>query len=291
MELAVEKGAYCTLRRLPKEIERPMSDNPLGQSVEMPETYAPDVLFAIPRAEARRALGITGSLPFSGQDLWNAWELTWLAEYGRPAAAQCRIRVPADSASLVESKSLKLYLNSFAMSRYPDAAAVAGVIREDLARVTGAPVDVTIEPPAAAHLRLATLPGRLIDELPVACDAWDVDASLLEAGGDVVDESLHTHLLRSLCPVTGQPDSGSLLVSYRGPRLAPESLLRYVVSFRRHQDFHEACVERIFLDIMDRCAPEALTVYARYQRRGGIDINPYRSTDPAPPADLRLWRQ
>ena len=114
---------------------------------------------------------------------------------------------------------------------------------------------------------------------------------LLEAGGDAVEESLHTHLLRSLCPVTGQPDSGSLLVSYRGARIVPDSLLRYVVSFRRHQDFHEACVERIFLDIMDRCAPDALTVYARYQRRGGIDINPYRSTDPAPPADLRLWRQ
>jgi len=268
-----------------------MSENPLGQNVDMPDTYSPDVLFAIPRAEARRALGITGELPFHGQDLWNAWELTWLAENGRPAAAQCRIRVPADSPSLVESKSLKLYLNAFAMSRYPDASAVAEAIREDLARVTGAPVAVELESPATGELRMETLPGRLIDELAVACNAWDVDPSLLEAGGDIVEESLHTHLLRSLCPVTGQPDSGSLLVSYRGARIVPESLLRYVVSFRKHQDFHEACVERIFLDIMDRCAPDALTVYARYQRRGGIDINPYRSTDPASPADLRLWRQ
>ncbi len=289
--MAVEKGAYCTLRRLPTEIQRPMSDNPLGQTVEMPDTYAPEVLFAIPRADARRALGITGALPFSGQDLWNAWELTWLAENGRPTAAQCRIRVPADSPSLVESKSLKLYLNSFAMSRFPDAPAVAGIIREDLARLTGVPVGVELESPAAAARAIQALPGRLIDELEVACDAWEVDASLLEAGGEIVEESLHTHLLRSLCPVTGQPDSGSLLVSYRGARIAPESLLRYVTSFRRHQDFHESCVERVFLDIMDRCAPDVLTVYARYQRRGGIDINPYRSTDPAPPADLRLWRQ
>ncbi len=270
-----------------------MSEIALGKPVPYPPAYAPEVLFPIARADSRRRFGLTAPLPFEGADLWNAWELSWLAESGCPQVADLELRVPADSRCLVESKSLKLYLDSFAMTRFASAEAVAATLRTDLAAVTGAAVDVLLRRPNEQPLPvLVSLPGVCIDEADVACDAFDVDPGLLAAEQAMpAQESLHTHLLRSLCPVTGQPDSGSVLVSYRGPRIDPAALLRYVVSFRRHQDFHEACVERMFLDISARCRPESLTVYARYQRRGGIDINPYRSTEPGRLPNLRLWRQ
>lgn len=264
---------------------------PLGRETDYPDEYSPDLLFPIARSDARDALGIGAKLPFSGVDVWNAWELTWLTLDGQPVVASAEIRVPADSPNIVESKSLKLYLNSFAMSRYAGIDAVRKTLAADLSAAAGSAVEVELFP-AAGSGDVATLEGSCLDELVVACDRWQVDPELLKVGhGDAVEQSLHTHALRSLCPVTGQPDTGSLLVQYQGPEIDAASLLRYVVSYRLHQDFHEACVERIFLDIQDRCAPDVLKVYARYQRRGGIDINPFRTSTPEVPDNPRLWRQ
>ncbi len=262
-------------------------DSPLGQTTDYPDTYAPELLFPIARSDSRPA-----DMPeFFGCDVWNAWELTWLGRSGMPRVAVAEVRVPAESPHIVESKSLKLYLNSFSMSRFASRDEVRGRITEDLSAAAGAEVSVRLAA-AEAEESVSSLPGDCLDELDVGCDRWEVDRGPLAANSDdVVEESLHTHLLRSLCPVTAQPDTGSLLISYRGPRLDREGLLRYVVSFRRHTDFHEACVERIFKDVFERCGPESLTVYARYQRRGGIDINPYRSTERGNPDNPRLWRQ
>jgi 7-cyano-7-deazaguanine reductase len=269
------------------------SDSPLGKPTAYAHDYAPELLFPIARGDSRLALGIARPLPFDGVDIWNAWELTWLSPSGKPEVAVGEIRVPADSPSLVESKSLKLYLNSLAMSRFESATAVTETIAKDLSAAAGAAVTVQLQSVLAAGTRqVDQLPGSCIDLLDADCDAREVDASLLQADPrDIVDESLHSHLLRSLCPVTAQPDAGSLLVSYQGPRIDPRGLLRYIVSFRQHNDFHEACVERIFVEISERCRPSTLSVHALYQRRGGIDINPFRSNHGAQAAALRLWRQ
>lgn len=261
---------------------------PLGRQTGYPQNYAPEVLCPIARSESRGPLGITTPLPFTGSDVWNAWELSWIGPGGVPRIATAEIRVPAASPRLIESKSLKLYLGSFAMSEFARAGDARAAIEQDLSAATGAAVEVVFD----ADTSIVEPPGTCIDALDIACRADDVDASLLLADDkDVVEECLHTHLLRSLCPVTDQPDLGSLVVCYTGPRMDPAALLTYVVSFRQHRDFHEACVERIFVDILERCRPVRLSVYARYQRRGGIDINPYRSSFEDTPANTRLWRQ
>jgi 7-cyano-7-deazaguanine reductase len=266
---------------------------PLGRETPYPRTYAPEALYGIPRAESRAALGLSGKLPFRGVDIWNAWELTWLGKGGLPQVATADIVVPADSSNIIESKSLKLYLNSFAMSEFASAADLQSVIEKDLSSAADCHVAVRITPISTSEARpVSRLAGTLLDALDVNCSEWQVNADLLSADADViVSEDVHTHLLRSLCPVTSQPDTGSLQISYRGPQIDHAGLLRYVVSFREHQDFHESCVERIFMDLMAKCAPEELCVHARYQRRGGIDINPYRSTSSKLPRNLRLWRQ
>lgn len=270
-----------------------MSDNPLGTPSVFPTRYAPDVLHAIPRSAAREALGIQAPLPFAGVDIWNAWELTWLDPRGKPRVAAATLRIAADSTHIVESKSLKLYLNSLANTRYADSATVAQTIAADVSRAIGRRIDVSLQQgPQAGELTVRTLPGELLDDLDVACSATEVDPGLLTANADKpVSESLHSHLLRSLCPVTSQPDSGSLLISYAGPAINRAGLIAYIVSFRRHSDFHEACVERMFVELKARCQCETLTVYARYARRGGIDINPYRSDQTHTAENLRLWRQ
>ena len=260
---------------------------PLGRDTGYPQNYAPETLFAIPRSDSRAPLGIGAPLPFHGVDIWNAWELTWLNERGRPEVGVAEIRVPADSPHLVESKSLKLYLGSFAMTRIARAD-LAATIARDLSDSAGATVEVLLDP----VVDIAGLNGACIDTLDIECASTDVDAELLRSNeNEIADEVLHSHLLRSLCPVTGQPDMASIEFAYEGPRIDRESLLRYIVSFREHQDFHEACVERMFVDIMARCQPSALAIHARYTRRGGIDINPVRSTTEARPRNTRLWRQ
>lgn len=266
---------------------------PLGRDTHYPQKYAPQVLYPISRADSRESLGLSGELPFDGVDIWNAWELTWLGEGDRPAVATAEIHVPADSPRIVESKSLKLYLNSFAMSRFPSSADVAETIARDLSACVGSRAAVKVLPVVSTEARrVSRLAGISLDAMAVNCTDWEVNVDLLLADRlTIVDEDLHTHLLRSLCPVTSQPDIGSLQISYRGPKIDRGSLLRYVVSYRQHEDFHEACVERMFVDLMSRCSPDELSIHARYQRRGGIDINPFRSNAAEQPLNLRLWRQ
>lgn len=267
---------------------------PLGRKTDYADLYAPELLCAISRAESRKPMGLTTDLPFRGVDIWNAWELTWLGESGKPAVATAELIIPAETPNIVESKSLKLYLNSFAMSRFAGAEEVCSTIAKDIGTCVGCEIVVRVTPVIAAEARrVARLAGTCIDSTEAACTDFEVNPKLLQADDDeTVTEDLHTHLLRSLCPVTAQPDIGSLQISYRGPRIDRASLLRYVVSYRRHNDFHEACVERMFLDLVAQCRPEALSIHARYQRRGGIDINPFRSnTADERGLNLRLWRQ
>lgn len=266
---------------------------PLGRDTDYPQKYAPDVLRAISRADSRAPMGLSGNLPFGGVDIWNAWELSWLDEGDKPAAATAEIHVPADSPNIVESKSFKLYLGSFAMSRFSSPGDVAATIVKDLSACVGTKTRVHVHPVARSEARrVSRLAGSCLDSIAVDCTDWDVNAELLQADKQtLVEEDLHTHLLRTLCPVTSQPDIGSLQISYRGPKIDRGGLLRYLVSYRQHSDFHEACVERMFVDLMARCTPEHLSVHARYQRRGGLDINPFRSSSSGMPLNLRLWRQ
>ncbi len=265
----------------------------LGRPNEYPSHYSPDLLFAIPRAETRDALDIGRAQPFHGRDVWHAFELTWLDSNGKPAIATARIVVDANSPNLVESKSLKLYLNSLAMERYASAEDVRRLVASDLGNAAGDGVSVEIfvgpQPDGAA---VGDLPGRCIDDLEIDAVYDGVDASVIKtAGDDVVAETLHSHLLRSNCPVTNQPDIGSVLIRYEGTRIDAASLLAYIVSYRSHSGFHEACVERMFVDLKKRARPGKLTVHAHFNRRGGLDINPFRSDFEPLPDDIRLWRQ
>ena len=267
---------------------------PLGQASTYPQDYAPDLLCPIGRAENRARLGLGSDLPFDGVDIWNAYELSWLDDRGKPTAAVGEFLVPARSPQLIESKSLKLYLNSLNQVRFAALADVQQTIRTDLTAATGADVIVRLCPIAdLGAATLGTLPGICLDTLAVTISDYDVNSQLLQAtlDGEVRSEALHTHLFKSNCPVTGQPDWASVLVSYRGPTIKHAGLLQYLISYRNCTAFHEDCVERIFVDLQQRCRPEALSVYARYSRRGGLDINPFRSDFEGPPANLRLPRQ
>ena len=267
------------------------ADSELGKPTEYREDYDPSLLFPIPRAGNRGALELA-DVPLHGVDVWNAWELSWLAPGGLPQVAVAELRVPADSPNLIESKSLKLYLNGFMQRAAASAAEVQALIAADLTRAAGARVQVSLHALDAAPA-VSALRGDCIDDASVAIDRYGPpDATLLAFGDDQVEESLVSHLLKSNCPVTGQPDWASLQVRYRGPRLDRAALLRYLISFRRHAEFHEHCVERIFCDLWQRSHPDRLSVYARYTRRGGLDINPFRSSDPGEqPDNPRLARQ
>ncbi len=263
---------------------------PLGQPTRYADQYDPGLLFAIPRTESRAALDLGNDLPFNGCDIWTAWEITWLNAAGVPQIASAEILVPAYSPFLIESKSLKLYLGSFAMTRVESTNKLRQMIETDLNACTGSDVELRIHS-TGDETNIEEFAGDCIDSIDTNCDVFDVDANFLAASDEVVTETLNSHVLRSLCPVTDQPDLGSVMISYKGPQIDRAGLLRYIVSFRQHNDFHEACVERMFMDITQRCKPEQLTVYARYQRRGGIDINPFRSNFEAPPSRIRLRRQ
>ncbi|MDR0775094.1 MAG: NADPH-dependent 7-cyano-7-deazaguanine reductase QueF [Azonexus sp.] len=255
--------------------------SPLGKPTEYRATYAPDLLYPIPRQLKRDELGLTGTaLPFVGEDLWNAYELSWLNPKGKPVVAVGTLRVPADSPNLIESKSLKLYFNSLNQTAFANTDAVVAALGADLSAAAGAPVIVELQSlgcrPAA---QIGYPEGVLLDDLDIACDAYQPAPQLLATlDGPVVEETLYSHLLKSNCLVTGQPDWAMVVIRYRGRPLDRAGLLRYIVSFREHNEFHEQCVERIFCDISRHCRPEALAVHARYTRRGGLDINPFRSS-------------
>ena len=268
---------------------------PLGKPTTYTSEYDPGLLCPIPRQLKRDELGLPDDLPFRGVDIWNAYELSWLTPQGKPVVAMGEFRIPCESPNLIESKSIKLYLNSFNQTRFDDFESVRGLMSKDLGGAAGMPVDVRLMAAAEfATEHFATLPGQCIDDLDIEVDNYALDAELLNGAADAdaqVSEMLYSHLLKSNCLVTSQPDWGSVLIHYQGAKINQEALLRYLISFRQHDEFHEQCVERIYNDLMRFCQPEKLTVYARYTRRGGLDINPYRSNFEFDVENLRLARQ
>lgn len=274
----------------------------LGRSTPYVDHYDPALLDALPRAPMRERLGLVADTGFLGADLWTAYELSWLNRRGKPQVALAHIMVPCESTHLIESKSLKLYLNSFNGIAFAGAAEVQERIAADLTAAawqgTAAGGGVAVRlvlPDAFARERVVELTGVNLDRLDLECPPCAGPApELLHAAMDEkpVQEVLTSHLLKSNCPVTGQPDWGSVQISYSGPQIAQAGLLRYIVSFREHREFHENCVERMFVDIQRRCRPSQLTVHARYTRRGGLDINPWRTSHPGPmPSLARTARQ
>lgn len=278
-------------------MEKLSKDLLLGKSVSYPTQYDPALLFPIARADARAALGHRDNrLPFTGWDLWNAYEVSWLNGKGLPRVAILRARIPCESPCIIESKSFKLYLNSFNQTRFDTVQDVRMRLTADLSRAAGAPVAVDlIEAHALPEESIREFDGIDLDRNEhVEIDTYEPDAALLcvDARGGSARETVYSRLLKSNCPVTGQPDWACVQIAYEGPRIDHANLLRYIVSFRLHNGFHEHCVERIFSDILLRCNPEALSVYARYTRRGGLDISPWRATAGMPsPHHSRSARQ
>jgi 7-cyano-7-deazaguanine reductase len=249
----------------------------LGESTEYQFEYNPALLFAIPRQEGRALLSITAELPFKGFDRWTAYELSWLNAEGMPQAMIAEFEFSCASESIIESKSLKLYLNSFNQTQFASIDHVKETIANDLSHVSGTQVNVSLYGIGEYGL----LPDKnyvSLDALSVSCADYLPNPQLLSVGEEYVSRKLSTHLFRSLCPVTGQPDWASVFIDYSGKAINDEGLIKYLVSYRNHQGFHEQCVEQIFIEIMRCCQPEQLTVYARFIRRGGLDINPLRSS-------------
>ena len=269
--------------------------SPLGKTAAYQTQYAPELLFPIPRQQKRDELNLTGTLPFFGVDIWNAYELSWLNMRGKPQVAIATITAPADSPNIIESKSFKLYLNSFNQTRLANSDALLALLREDLSNGFGAPVHIVLtQPDGFDAVKMGELDGLLLDRLEVDIDAYSPAPALLTSARDEapVQETLVSHLLKSNCLVTGQPDWASVQIRYVGSQIDQQGLLKYLIGFREHNEFHEQCVERIFVDILRQCAPEKLAVYARYTRRGGLDINPWRSNfSGPPPKNLRTARQ
>jgi len=268
--------------------------SPLGKNSAYIDSYDAALLFPIPRLSKRLELGLSTDLPFSGVDIWNAYELSWLNARGKPQVALAEFTVPAQSANIIESKSLKLYLNSFNQTRFDSAERVQQCLSQDLSLAVGSAVQVRV---VALHdvqpsVVFQADAAECIDEMDIEIDTYVPSPGALLVQGRVVTERLVSHLLKSNCLVTGQPDWGSVYIDYTGPQIDRSSLLRYLISFRQHNEFHEQCVERIFVDLKAACRCDQLTVYARYIRRGGLDINPFRSDDPSAEAEnIRHIRQ
>ncbi len=276
-------------------------DSQLGKSSAYVDQYDASLLFPIARAGKRAELGLAGVLPFLGADMWTAYELSWLNLRGKPQVALAHFTVPCESVNIIESKSLKLYLNSFNNSRFANVDAVKERLRADLSEAVwrgadrAATIGLRIVPPEQFDREpIYELDGLSLDRLDVECTCFTPAPELLKVLPDEapVTEVLVSNLLKSNCLVTGQPDWGSVQISYTGAAIDQEGLLQYLVSFRNHNEFHEQCVERIFIDIWTRCRPLKLAVYARYTRRGGLDINPFRtSSAQALPQNTRTARQ
>lgn len=278
-----------------------LEQSQLGRPVAYVDEYDPTLLFPISRAPKREEIGIAGAPPFFGADLWTAYELSWLTPRGKPQVAIAHFTVPCETPNIVESKSLKLYLGSFSGTRFAGPDAVRDRLRADLSeaawRGAAAPGTIGVRlllPEQFDQEQVHELDGLSLDRLDIDCDRYTPAPELLTAAMDEqpVDEVLTSNLLKSNCLVTGQPDWGSIQIRYSGPQIDQGGLLRYLVSFRNHNEFHEQCVERIFMDIRRQCRPAKLAVLARYTRRGGLDINPLRTSHPlAPPANIRTARQ
>ncbi len=273
----------------------------LGKPAAYADRYDASLLYPIPRADKRAEIGITGQLPFFGADLWTAYELSWLTPRGKPVVAIAHFTVPCESPNIIESKSFKLYINSFSNTNFASADEVLARLRADVTEavwrggVVGSSVGVRLlAPDLFDREQVHELDGLNLDRLDIECTDYSPRPDLLTAAFDEqpVNETLVSNLLKSNCLVTGQPDWGSVQIRYSGPAIDQGGLLRYLVSFRNHNEFHEQCVERIFTDIRRHCRPFKLAVYARYTRRGGLDINPFRTSHPlALPANVRTARQ
>lgn len=290
-----------------KNNKNQLHQSPLGKVVGYPSQYDPGLLFPIPRATQRQGLGLRdASIPFFGADIWSAYELSWLNTRGKPQVALAHFTVPCESLNIIESKSLKLYLNSFSQTPFADAEQVKTHLRTDLtevvwrnpddpARMPASAVGVTLLPPDAFDREMVQeFDGLSLDRLDIDCTRYTPAPELLRVTKDEapVSEVLTSRLLKSNCPVTGQPDWASVQISYTGDQIEQGGLLQYLVSLRQHSGFHEQCVERIFMDIWTYCKPLKLTVYARYTRRGGLDINPFRTSHPQRlPPNIRTARQ
>ncbi len=273
---------------------------PLGRPTSYPQQYDPSQLFAVPRAAKRAELRLGATLPFKGEDVWNGYEISWLNSKGKPVAALGRFRFPCTSPHIVESKSFKLYLNSFNQSKFDSSAAVRTLMEQDLSTTTGAAVQITLYPlgesaPVPTTWQITALEGICIDHLDIEINCYQTTPELLQQSTPNTDikvtQTLYSHLLKSNCLITAQPDWASIWINYQGAEIDHVALLRYLISFRQHNEFHEQCVERIFTDLWHHCHLEHLSVYARYTRRGGLDINPWRSTETAAAPDWRLVRQ
>ena len=277
------------------ENHQALSGLTLGKSTDYRDIYDASLLQPVPRSLNRDPLGIRADrLPFHGGDIWTLYELSWLNDKGLPQVAVGQVELRDTSVNLVESKSFKLYLNSFNQTRFPSWDAVRETLERDLRACAQGDVSVQLfRLQEVEGQPIARFSGECIDEQDISIEDYEFDAGHLSgaAGDDVVEETLVSHLLKSNCLITHQPDWGSVQIQYRGPRIDREKLLRYLVSFRHHNEFHEQCVERIFCDIQRFCQPETLSVYARYTRRGGLDINPWRSNTDFAPAAGRLVRQ
>lgn len=268
----------------------------LGRPATYPAEYDPSLLFPIARQTKRDEIGLGGTLPFFGADIWNAYELSWLNLRGKPQIAIATFIVPADSPNMVESKSLKLYLNSYNQTRLASHEALQAQLYADLSRVAGASVQVRLTlPDAFSGLAMADMAGELLDRLDIEVERYSPDPAALsvQTNASVIEQTLVSHLLKSNCPVTGQPDWASVQIHYAGQPIEQAGLLRYLIGFRNQNEFHEQCVERIFTDILRVCRPIKLSVYARYTRRGGLDINPWRTNfnSVGLPSNLRHARQ
>ena len=276
-------------------------DNPalsqltLGKSTPYRDQYDASLLQAVPRSMNREPLGLfPDNLPFHGSDIWTLYELSWLNDKGLPQVAVGEISLNANSINLIESKSFKLYLNSFNQTKFASWDVVLETLTRDLSACAEGHVSVTLTRLEDVEgSPVGRFAGECIDNQDITIDSYEFSTDYLAqaAGDEMVEETLVSHLLKSNCLITHQPDWGSVQIQYRGPKINREALLRYLVSFRNHNEFHEQCVERIFNDIMHFCTPETLAVYARYTRRGGLDINPWRSNFPFTPATARLVRQ
>ncbi len=279
-----------------KQTEAALAHLSLGKVTAYADQYDAGLLQPVPRQLARDAIGLPAdaALPFVGHDIWHGYELSWLNSKGKPMVALLTVTVPYDSANLIESKSFKLYLNSFNQTRFRDISQVYQTMQQDLSACAGKAVVVTIHHVnELVAFQPTWIPGRCIDELDIEINQYQYDGDLLQLAepGNIVEEKLHSHLLKSNCLITSQPDWASVFIHYKGPALCHESLLKYLISFRQHNEFHEQCVERIYADIWRLAAPEFLAVYACYTRRGGLDINPLRSSVPYTPPNIRLTRQ
>ena len=264
----------------------------LGQKVDYIEQYTPELLQGVPRSLSREQIGVSQPLPFGGVDIWNGYELSWLNPKGKPQVAILQCQVPIDSQNLIESKSFKLYLNSFNQSVFGSADEVARHLTKDLSACAQAPVEVHLFSAGQfGALQLGELDGTVIDDLDIEINAYEPSPELLTTGDQQVSETLVSHLLKSNCLITSQPDWASVQIHYEGAAIDRAGLLAYLISFRRHNEFHEQCIERIFCDLMNRCKPHKLAVYARYTRRGGLDINPLRANFDFNVSNNRLARQ